>query len=136
MPALPELDQPLSDGVVTLRPAAEGDIPEVLIAYQDDPGMHARLGEPKPPSGAQLGRRCERAEADRAGGVGVVLAIVPRGSEVCCGEVRVRDVDWEGRRARLMVWTAPQVRGHGIARRAVALAQQWLRTACGLAGSC
>src|SRR6516225_8543725 len=45
MPPIPEFHEPLSDGQVVLRLAAERDIPEILIAYQDDPQLHVRLGE-------------------------------------------------------------------------------------------
>ena len=132
VPSFGDLEQPLSDGVIALRLAAERDIPEVLIAYQDDPGLHLALGEPRPPSGAELGRRAELAKAERTGGQRVTLTIVQAGSDTCCGEVRVRDVDWEAGTARLAVWTALPVRGQGIARRAVALARDWLRRECGL----
>ena len=53
---------PLTDRE-TVRPAAERDIPEVLIAYQDDPELHLRMGEERAPSGAELGRLAERAAA-------------------------------------------------------------------------
>ena len=59
MPSFPGLEQPLTDGVVSVRLSAERDIPEVLIAYQDDRGLHLALGEDRPPSGAALGRRAD-----------------------------------------------------------------------------
>jgi RimJ/RimL family protein N-acetyltransferase len=118
--------------VIALRLSAERDIPEVLIAYQDDPGLHVALGEPRPPSAAQLGRRAERLESERAAGTSLTLTIVRAGSDTCCGEIRVQDVDWERGLARLAVWTAPRVRGQNIARRAVAVATEWLRHECRL----
>lgn len=45
MVAFPELDEPLRDELIALRFGAERDIPEILIAHQDDPAMYARLGE-------------------------------------------------------------------------------------------
>lgn len=112
--------------------SAEWDIPEVLIAYQDDPQLHRSLGEARPPTGAELGRRAERIEADRIAGSALTLAIVPAGAEQCCGEIRVHDVDWARSVARLSVWTAPAVRGRGLARRAVLLVREWLWRECGL----
>jgi len=40
---IPDLNQPLSDGRIRLRYAVESDIPEVLIAHQDDPLMYESL---------------------------------------------------------------------------------------------
>jgi RimJ/RimL family protein N-acetyltransferase len=132
MPSIPDLREPLSDGNVVLRLAAERDIPEILVAYQDDPHMHERLGEERPPSGAELGRRSERAEADRAGGLAVSLTILQPGSDDCVGEIRVHHFDWVNARAELGIWLAPQVRGRGLAARALRLACGWLFDACAL----
>jgi RimJ/RimL family protein N-acetyltransferase len=132
MPSFPELVAPLGDGVVALRLSAERDIPEVLIAYQDDPDLARALEEPRPPSGAELGRRAERAEAERLAGSGLIFTILAAGSDVCVGEVRVQDVHWEQGIAGLAVWTAPRVRGQGMGRRAVLLARDWLWRECAL----
>jgi RimJ/RimL family protein N-acetyltransferase len=130
MNSFPHIDEPIGDGVVVLRPSAERDIPEVLIAYQDDPELHLRLGEQRPPSGAELGRRAERAEAQRVAGVAMSFAILEDGDDTCRGEVRVHGVDWENRRAELGIWVAPQRRGIGLARRALGLAAAWLLERC------
>ncbi len=132
VPSFPDLDQPLTDGVVGVRQSSGRDIPEVLIAYQDDPELHEALGEERPPSGAELGRRAEQAEADRTEGVRLTLTISRADSDACCGEIWVHDVDWKRGVARLSVWTAPAVRGQGLARRAVVLARDWLWRECRL----
>jgi ribosomal-protein-alanine N-acetyltransferase len=132
MPAIPELPEPLSDGTVSLRFSAERDIPEVLIAYQDDPTLHLRLGEERPPSGAQLGSRFERAAVDRAAGVRAALAVLEPGSDRCRGDLLVYQFDWNHLRAELGLWLAPQVRGRGYATHALRLAADWLFSACGL----
>jgi RimJ/RimL family protein N-acetyltransferase len=111
---------------VTVRAAAERDIPEVLIAYQDDPELHLRMGEERPPSGAELGRRAERAEADRLAGKYLALTIVDAGQDICLGQVNVHDVDWDNDRAALRIWVAPARRDHGLARRALQLVAPWL----------
>jgi RimJ/RimL family protein N-acetyltransferase len=136
MPSLPGLTSPLSDGVVSLRPSAERDIPEVLIAYQDDHGLAAALGEQRPPTGAALGSRAENALAELRAGRALTLTIVERDSDICGGEVRITGVDWEARRATVTVWLAPDLRGRGLARRAHALALDWLRAESGLDGAC
>jgi RimJ/RimL family protein N-acetyltransferase len=126
MPSFPDLDQPLTGDAVAVRLAAERDIPEVLIAYQDDPELHLRLGQEGPPSGAQLGRLAERAEADRAAGHGITLTIVQPGSDVCLGQINVHHVDWDHRRAELGIWVAPAARGRGLGRSALRLVASWL----------
>ena len=132
VPSFPKLAEPLTDGVVVLRPSVESDIPEILIAYQDDPDLFRALGEPKPPSGAELGRRAELAEADRAAGRRLTFTVLRAGSDDFCGEVRVDDVDWERGIASVIVWIAAQARGQGLARAAVLVARDWLWRECGL----
>jgi RimJ/RimL family protein N-acetyltransferase len=136
MPSLPSLDTPLTDGTVTLRLSAQRDIPEVLIAYQDDPSLHVSLGEPRPPSGAALGRRAELALQERLGGGSLVLTILEGEGDMCRGEVRLREVDWPGGRVELSVWVAPGSRGRGLASRARGLAGEWLAATCGLDAVC
>jgi RimJ/RimL family protein N-acetyltransferase len=132
MPPLPHLERPLTDGQVVLRDAAERDIPEILIAYQDDPQLHARLGADRPPSGAELGRRAERAATDREAGYRIGLTILEPGSDTCVGQVDVGQLDWEHARADLKLWLAPQVRGRGLAHRALRITARWLLDAAGL----
>jgi RimJ/RimL family protein N-acetyltransferase len=132
MPAIPALPQPLQDGRVSIRLAAERDIPEILIAYQDDPQMHLRLGEAKPPSGAQLGARSERADSDLAAGRLVRLTILVDGRDDCRGQVTVHSIDWEHRRAEVGIWIAPAFRNGGIAAASLRLSARWLFDVCGL----
>jgi RimJ/RimL family protein N-acetyltransferase len=136
MPSFPSLATPPSDGVVALRLSEERDIPEILISYQDDRRLSGALGEERPPSGAALGSRAERAAEDRRAGRALTLTVLRGDSDVCVGEVRVGDVDWESGRASMQVWLAPALRGQGLARRAHALALDWLERECGLEGVC
>jgi len=132
MPAIPPLPQPLSDDTVGLRFTAQRDIPEILIAYQDDPQLHTRLGQRRPPSGAQLGQRLEAGAAKRAQGIGASLAILELPGDECRGEITVQEIDWDHARASLGIWIAPGARNRGFARRSLRLAAQWLFDACGL----
>jgi RimJ/RimL family protein N-acetyltransferase len=132
MPSFPELPEPLTDGVIRVRFAAERDIPEILIAYQDDNRLHLRMGVPRPPSGAELGRRAERAEDDRLAGSALSLTIVEGDDDTCVGQIDVHRVDWENARAELGVWVAPRARGRGLARRALGLVGTWLLSDAGL----
>ncbi len=132
MPSFPDLQVPRTDGTVSVRLAAERDIPETLIAYQDDPALHLRMGTPRPPTGAELGRRAERAEHDRLTGRGLSFTIVGAGEDTCVGQIDVHRVDWDHARAELGVWVALQWRGRGVARRALLLAAPWLLLEAGL----
>lgn len=132
MVAFPDLYEPLSDGVVSLRLFDERDIPDVLVAYEDDPDLHRRLGEIRPPSGAELGRSAETADGRRRDGRGLTLTVLEAGADVCRGEIRVHHVNVEHARCELGVWLAPRVRGRGLAPRAIRLASEWLIGTCGL----
>jgi RimJ/RimL family protein N-acetyltransferase len=132
MPAIPLPPARLSDGVVELRLAAEWDIPDILIAHQDDPSLHRALGLTRPPSGAELGREIERLPAEMEAGTAIALTILEPGSEDCRGRIQVGEIRWEDRRAELTLWVAPQLRGRGVARRALRLAAAWLFDVVGL----
>ncbi len=132
MPSFPDLSEPLTGTAVSLRLAAERDIPEVLIAHQDDPQLYLRLGLERPPSGAELGRRMEAGAGDRASGAAVWLTIVAPGSDDCCGQVDVHEVDWDHLRADVGIWVAPSHRGRGMAAEALRLSGRWLLGTCGL----
>jgi RimJ/RimL family protein N-acetyltransferase len=122
----------MGDETIELRPIAEWDIPEVLIAHQDDRDLHRRLGLAKPPSGAQLGSEVDNEQAMRLAGESVKLTIVEPGANDCRGRVEVDEFDWERGSARLRVWVVPQLRGTGIERRAAELTAEWLRSFVGI----
>jgi [ribosomal protein S5]-alanine N-acetyltransferase len=132
MRSIPQLTEPLTDGRVRVRMATERDIPEILIAYQDDPQLHVRLGEERPPSGAQLGSRAEETAAALTDGTHVELTITEPDADDCVGQVFAVHFDWEHLRAELGIWLAPQVRGRRMAPPALKLIAGWLFDACGL----
>jgi RimJ/RimL family protein N-acetyltransferase len=133
MHSFPDLERPLRADDVTLRFESERDIPEVLIAHQDDPTLHLRLGLERPPSAAELGRRTEHEPAERADGTGARFTILEPGSDSCRGQLDVHRVDWEDLRAEAGIWVAPAFRGRGLAAAALRLGGGWLFDACGLA---
>jgi len=132
MARIPELHERLSDGQIELRTATEWDIPDILIAHQDDPDLHRRLGLVRPPSGAELGSAAERDPAEREAGTAVKLTIVEPGGDDCRGRIEAHRIDWEQGSAELAVWVAPQLRRRGVARRALRLAAGWLLETVGL----
>jgi RimJ/RimL family protein N-acetyltransferase len=129
---IPDLNQPLSDGRIRLRYARESDIPEVLIAHQDDPLMYESLGMSRPPSGAELGRELEDAPGARADGAHATLTILDHASQDCRGQLDLHDFEWDHARAELRIWVAPQARNRGLARAALRLAAGWLFEDCGI----
>jgi [ribosomal protein S5]-alanine N-acetyltransferase len=132
VPAIPSPSEPLSDGHLTLRFTLERDIPEMLIAYQDDPLLHVRMSRERPPSGAELGRELEGAERERGEGTRASLTIVEPPAQQCRGAVTVHTINWDQRRAELGVWVALEHRGRGLGRRALRLVTPWLFGTWGL----
>ena len=124
----------MSGELIELRPIAEWDIPEVLIAHQDDPGLHRWLGLSKPPTGAELGSQVENAEAQRLAGAAIRLTIVEPGSNDCLGRVEVDGFDWERRSAIARVWAVAQPRERALEceHGASLLAGEWLESVVGL----
>ena len=133
MPSFPPLPEPLTGDRVHLRLAAERDIPEILIAHQDDPELYRRLRSERPPSGAELGRRTELAETERALGARLWLTILTPGSDVCRGQIDVHNAELHYGRADVGIWVAPQHRDQGLGAAALALAGRWLIEDAGLA---
>jgi RimJ/RimL family protein N-acetyltransferase len=132
MPSIPLLEGRLGDEVVELRAIADWDIPEVLIAYQDDHEMFHRLGLDRPPTGAKLGSEVENYAGELAAGRRVSLTIVEPGRNDCRGRVDAHAFDWQSGDAELGVWVAPDYRGRGFARHALVLFSAWLFQAVGL----
>jgi RimJ/RimL family protein N-acetyltransferase len=132
MASIPRLDGRLTDAVVELRVISDWDIPEVLIAHQDDPEMFRRLGLERPPTGAKLGSEVENYDAELAAGRRVSLTIVEPGRNDCCGRIDAHAFDWQAGKAELGVWVAPDYRGRGFARHALTLFSEWLFDAVGL----
>jgi RimJ/RimL family protein N-acetyltransferase len=126
MPAIPEPPERLGDEVIELRAITEWDIPDTLIAFEDDRQLHTRIGWAKPPTGAQLGREIEAVLGERLAGNAVRFTIVERGGRDWRGRVTLRGFDWEQASALLEVFLAPGARARGYEQRAVELASRWL----------
>ena len=131
MTAIPEPPPRLSSETLALRPISDWDIPEILIAHQDDRGLAPGLGLDRPPSGAQLGREVEDAAADWAAGT-LKLTLVTPGSDDCRGRLTIDSLDFAHGTARATIWVAPDRRGRGLARAALGLAGDWLARSCGI----
>jgi RimJ/RimL family protein N-acetyltransferase len=132
MPSFPSHTESVAGPAMQLRLAAERDIPEILIAHQDDPELYLRMGIRRPPSGAELGRRIEEGPADRDSGAAIWLTVVMVGHDDCVGQLDVHGVDWDHGRAEIGMWIAPARRGRGLGSEALRLAAHWLLEDCGL----
>jgi RimJ/RimL family protein N-acetyltransferase len=132
MPSFPPFPESLAGDRVVLRLAAERDIPEILIAHQDDPELFRRLRMERPPSGAELGRRTETAETERAVGARLWLTILAPGSDECRGQLDVHEAELQHSRADLQVWIVPGHRGGGLGSGALAAGGRWLIEEAGL----
>jgi RimJ/RimL family protein N-acetyltransferase len=117
--------------IVALRSISTWDIPEILIAHQDDRELAAALGLARPPSAAQLGAEVETAAVDWAAGTLKLTVLVP-GSDDCRGRLVIDELDAAAGTARAVIWIAPSWRGRGLARAAVALAGDWLARDSGI----
>jgi RimJ/RimL family protein N-acetyltransferase len=132
VPSIPFLSEPLVDERAAVRDYAERDIPEILIAHQDDPQLHLRIGIDRPPSGAELGRLAEQEQGDRRVGRRAAFTILEPGSDVFRGRIVLTGIDWDNGRGELGIWLAPQARGKGLASAALRLLSRWLLRTCAL----
>ncbi|HEX5193518.1 MAG TPA: GNAT family protein [Solirubrobacteraceae bacterium] len=132
MPSFPSFPASLPGDGVILRPAAERDIPEILIAHQDDPELFAALRMRRPPSASELGRRTETADSERAVGARLWLTILAPGSDECRGQFDVHEAELQHGRADVQVWVAPGHRRRGLGSAALALGGRWLIEQAGL----
>jgi RimJ/RimL family protein N-acetyltransferase len=131
MTALPDPPERLSSDVLELRPISDWDIPEILIAHQDDSALAAALGLDRAPSSAQLGQEVEDAAAEWAAGT-LKLTLLTPGSEDCRGRLVIDEIDLAAGSARATLWVAPNRRGRGLGQAALALAGDWLARSCGI----
>jgi RimJ/RimL family protein N-acetyltransferase len=132
MPSFPSFPASLAGDGVALRLAAERDIPEILIAHQDDPELFERLRMERPPSGAELGRRTETAETERAVGARLWLTIVTPDSDECRGQLDVYDAELQYGRVDVQIWVVPAHRRRGLGSAALAAGGRWLIEQAGL----
>jgi [ribosomal protein S5]-alanine N-acetyltransferase len=114
---LPAPEEPLADGVVSLRPPGERDLPAIERGIQD-PGVIRAFGRPTASAGEllELNRRRWR------DGASATFAICGPADE-CVGHVFVNlDV---AARGSVGYWLLPEARGKGLATRAVRLISRW-----------
>jgi RimJ/RimL family protein N-acetyltransferase len=110
-------DLPLSDGVVTLRGVADGDLEAVRRVFRD-PEWVRWFG---PGHSAQ--EHIARVQRDWRDGTEIWFAICDAGGDEYLGEVAVRPEAYS--RAIVEYWLVAEGRGGGRATRAVRVASVW-----------
>jgi len=116
-------DRPLTDGVVALRPAVARDLPAVARGL-DDPDVVRAFGRSSQ-TAEELLELNRRRWVD---GEAATFAICEAGA--CVGHVFV-NLGPSGR-ASVGYWLLPEVRGRGLATRAVRLVSAWAIPTLGL----
>lgn len=109
-------DPPLTDGVVTLRPPVEGDLPALEQAARD-PEISRWFGVADPP---QVQLDAWR-QGWRDGSAAAFMVCTADGARI--GHVLVERRN--SGRAHLEYWVLPPWRGKGLAARALRLASRW-----------
>jgi RimJ/RimL family protein N-acetyltransferase len=124
-------DPPLSDGHVTLRPWAAGDVPELLAAAGDE--LVHRYRYSLPADAAQASEWLAAVQRDRLAGVRLELAVTVDDEMTAVGSVSLRGFHPRNRSGTVSYWLGPDGRGRGAARGAVRLLCAWAFAEVGLA---
>ena len=117
----------LTDGVVTLRPLRQEDVPAIAVACADHDVARFIPGMPVPYTEADARTYVTNVLA-RTSGAKRTCAIADAASDEILGaiEVRLGEVGSTG------YWIAPSARGRGIATRALRLLSHWAVTEGGV----
>ena len=114
----------LKDDVVVLRPWAEADVDQQLMAFADP--TFTTHSDWAPRNGGEARHRIVDQEQARLRGEQIDFAVADlNDSGLLLGGASLNAVDPQNRRASLGYWLAPAARGRGVASRAVRLITSW-----------
>jgi RimJ/RimL family protein N-acetyltransferase len=120
----------LSDGVVTVRPLREADIPAIVAACQDpEIPRWTRVASPYTREDAE--RFLAIAATEARAGDAVALAVTDANDGRFLGTVGLMELDGAGF-GEIGFWAAPEARRRGATTRAVVLVRDWARDELGL----
>ena len=117
---IPHLTGPPTDGVITLRPWTESDVPAVTRACRD-PEIHRWTGVPAGYEEEYARHYIRGREESRERGETLDLAIADARDLAMLGSVGLVSFNAVNRRGEVGYWVAPEARGRGVATAAVAL---------------
>jgi RimJ/RimL family protein N-acetyltransferase len=123
-PKLTPPSEPLTDGVVTLRPWREDDAPAIAAACQD-PEIPRWTRVPSPYAESDARDWLAHDPECWASGEGAHFAVVDAKSGELIGSFGIVDFEWDDHRAEIGYWVAPGARRRGVARRAIRLLCTW-----------
>lgn len=124
MEPIPLPDPPLADDEVVLRPFGELDL-DPLVEACNDPAIAQYTFIPAPYGRADAELFVSGQADRRLAGEAIDLAIGRAGHEELLGATGLRVFRPERASCEIGYWVAADVRGHGIAPRAVALLAGW-----------
>jgi RimJ/RimL family protein N-acetyltransferase len=118
--------QPLSDGVVTLRPWREADAAELVVALDSDAEI-ARWLDAIPQPYTKADARAWLAQAVHAwhDATGAPFAVVDAATGRLLGGMGVRWIDRGNGVGEVGYWVRASSRGQGVTTRALLLATRW-----------
>ncbi len=132
MPLVPP-DPPLSDGVVTLRPWREEDVPS-LVSCCGDAEIAAFIDQiPQPYREEDARVYVEHASAGWNDGTEAAFALTAADGGEVLGSIGVRWLDPEQGVGEVGYWVRREARGRGVATRGLQLVARWTLREVGLA---
>jgi RimJ/RimL family protein N-acetyltransferase len=115
VPALPRVDRPITDGVVTLRESTMNDIP-ILVECLNDPEIARWTRVPSPYTRDHAEAYLTEMETRRRAGLEIALLTTDAATGELLGTQNLR-VSWEHRRAEVAGSVFPHARGRGVSTR-------------------
>jgi [ribosomal protein S5]-alanine N-acetyltransferase len=125
--------EPLTDGVVTLRPWRRDDAAAIVAAFADPDSAYWMHQVPQPygeQDAVAYVRATDAAWDARSGGA---FAVVEAGSDEVLGSIGFSVVDPGLEIVEVGYWAVPAARGHGMTTRALRLSSTWLVETVGAA---
>jgi RimJ/RimL family protein N-acetyltransferase len=118
-------DQPLSDGVVALRPWTLADVPAVAAAC-DEAEIARWMHQIPTPYGEDDAREYVRStQAAWLAGTGAFFAVVESASGELAGAIAIHVTDPALETVEVGYWAAARARGRGLTTRALKLISAW-----------
>jgi RimJ/RimL family protein N-acetyltransferase len=110
---------------VALRPIRVSDAAAYARAFVDDPELGRLIGLEQDRSETEVIERVRDAPERARAGRGVELAICALDADAFLGSLSLHSFACKHQRCELGFWIAPQARGRGLARAAIASALSW-----------